>query len=211
MIYILSGNDNKKKNSYLKKLCQGDTAVILSQAEIPKEKIFEYAGSVSLFGGFPIVMIENLIKDKDINFSEEELLILKSSQTIFVFFEEKVFVPDLKKYKKYATIEDFSSLTTKKGPKMNVFDIAEAYGRRDKIGAWILYREAVSQGTAPEEVSGIIFWKIKTMLLNGTKLFSSIELKNRLSDLVSLYHRAHRGECDFTIGLEQFILSSLSK
>ena len=49
------------------------------------------------------------------------------------------------------------------------------------------------------------------MILNGTKFFSKEELKKASSELVSIYHKAHRGEYDFTISLEQFILSSLSK
>jgi hypothetical protein len=211
MIYILLGNDTKKKNAYLKKLCKDDVPVFVSQTDISKEMIFDYAGAVTLFGTYPIIVVENLIKEEVLDFSPEELSSLEESKTTFVFIEEKLLVPELKKYKKYATIEDFSSLATKKVPKMNVFSIADAYSQKDKIGTWILYREAVSLGTAPEEISGIIFWKIKTMLLSGTKYFSKDELKIKSSELVSIYHRAHRGECDFTIGLEQFILSSLSK
>jgi hypothetical protein len=49
------------------------------------------------------------------------------------------------------------------------------------------------------------------MILNGTKVFTKDELKKRSSELVSIYHRAHGGEVDFTISLEQFILNSLNK
>lgn len=211
MIYILTGNDTKKKSSYLKKLCKDDTAIVLSQPEIYKEKFFEYAGSISLFGKSPIIVAENLIKGEIINFSEDDLSVLKNSDTIFVFLEEKLLTACLKKYKKYALIENFSTSVIKSTPKINVFNIADSFSRKDKIGTWILYREAISAGSIPEEISGIIFWKIKTMLLNGNKLFSPNELKKRSSELVSLYHEAHMGESDFTIGLEQFILSSLSK
>lgn len=211
MIYILSGNDTKKKNAYLRKLYKNDQPIFVAETGITKEKLFDYAKSVSLFGGSPIVVIENMLKEGDIAFSSSDILILKDSETVFVFVEEKLLLPEIKKYKKYAIIEDFSSSITKKVPKMNVFSIADAFSRKDKIGTWILYRNAVSLGASPEEISGIIFWKIKTMLLTGAKFFSTLELKNRSSELVSLYHRAHRGECDFVIGLEQFILSSLSK
>jgi len=211
MIYILSGNDTKKKNAYLKKLCNGDLPIFVPQTDVSKAMLFDYAQSTTLFGTHPTIVVENIIEDKILDFSPEDLSSLKESQTIFVFIEEKLLIPDVKKYKKYTTIENFSSPTTKKIPKMNVFGIADSFSRRDKIGTWILYREAVSLGTAPEEISGIIFWKIKTMLLNGTKVFSVNELKSRSSELVAIYHRAHKGDCDFTIGLEQFILSSLSK
>lgn len=210
MIYILSGNDIKKKNAYLKKLYAGEFLSFSSQSNITKENLFDYARSISLFGESPAVAFDGLIKEGVISLSPEELSLLSESATVFVFIEDKLLAVDNKKYKKYATIEDFSSEILKTTPKMNIFGIADAFSKRDKIGTWILYRDAVYLGASPEEISGIIFWKIKTMLLSGTKFFSPDELKNQSSELVSIYHRAHRGESDFTIGLEQFILSSLS-
>lgn len=211
MIYILTGNDTKKKNAYLKKLSNGDQSIFASEINVTKDSLFEQAKSLSLFGGYPTVIIENIIKDGDITFSQEDISILKDSETIFIFIEEKLLATELKKFKKYAIIEDFSIQVIKQASKINIFGIADAFSNRDKIGTWILYREAVSQGISPEEISGIIFWKIKTMFLIGAKFFSTDELKIRSSELVSIYHMAHRGECDFVIGLEQFILSSLSK
>jgi DNA polymerase III delta subunit len=209
MIYILPGNDIKKKNAYLKKLYKGNLPVFIPRESLSKEILLDYATSVSLFGESPIIILEGMIKEGNITLGTEDLLVLKESLTTFVFMEEKLLAPDVKKYKKYGVFEEFSRPTTKQMPKMNVFDIAEAFSRKDKIGTWILYRNAISKGIQPEEVSGIIFWKIKTMLLNGAKFFSADELKKISSELVSLYHKAHRGECDFTIGLEQFILSTL--
>lgn len=211
MIYILLGNDSKKKNAYLKKLVGENQPIFISNIEATKEKFFEYAGSVSLFGFSPFIVVENILKDENIKFSAKEILILKESKTIFIFLEEKLNTSILKEYKKSGIIEEFNNLIVKKTPKMNVFDIAQAFSHRDKIRTWILYREAVSLGVSPEEISGVIFWKIKTMLLDGVKVFSTEELKNYSSNLVDLYHKSHRGECDFTIGLEQFILSSLNK
>lgn len=210
MIYILLGNDAKKKNAYLKKLVGGNQPIFISNTDATKEKFFEYAGSVSLFGFSPSVVAENILKDENIKFSAKEILILKESKTTFIFLEEKLNAPILKEYKKSGIIEEFDNLVVKKVPKMNVFDIAQAFSRRDKIGTWVLYREAVSLGISPEEISGIIFWKIKTMLLSGNGFFSKEELKSNSSNLVDLYHKSHKGECDFTIGLEQFILSSLN-
>ncbi|MBK5215741.1 MAG: hypothetical protein JJE53_02965 [Candidatus Pacebacteria bacterium] len=211
MIYILTGNDIKNKNAYLKKLYKEDRPTFALDASTTKEMLFDYAGSVSLFGGSPIVVVDNITRDEEVSLSASDLEVLKDSLTTFVFMEEKLLASETKKYSKYATIEDFSKKETKKAPKINVFDIADAFSRRDKIGTWILYRNAVSLGVSSEEISGIIFWKIKTMILNGTKLFSVSELKNKSSELLSIYHKAHKGETDFVVGLEQFILSSLSK
>lgn len=211
MIYILSGNDTKKKSAYLKKLYKSDQSIFVPEANATKEMLLDYAMERSLFGESTTVVFENILKKEDISLSPDELSKLKDSKTVVVFLEEKLLAVDSKKYIKYATIEDFSTQIVKQAPKMNMFSIADAFARRDKINTWILYRDAVTLGAQPEEISGIIFWKIKNMVLNGTKSFSQDELKSQSSELVSLYHKAHRGESDFVIGLEQFILSALSK
>jgi len=211
MIYILLGNDTKKKSDYLKKLYKNDLPIFVSSSSITKEELFDQAGSVSLFGGSPIVVLDGVIKEGKVDLSKEDILVLKDSETTFVFLEDKLLASDLKKYKTGAVIEDFNIDIKKSVPKINVFGIADAFSDRNKIGAWILYREAILQGASPEEISGILFWKIKTMILSGSKFFSIDELKNNSSELVSLYHNAHRGESDFVIGLEQFILNSLGK
>lgn len=211
MIYILLGNDIKKKNTYLKKLYKNDVPIFIPHTDISKEFLFNQARSISLFGEHSIIVLDNAIKEGRLDFSVDELRSLKDSETTFILQEEKLLVSDLKKYKKYATIEDFSNLITKKVPKIDVFNIAEAFARWDKIGAWVLYRQAISQGIPPEEISGILFWKIKMMILNGTKIFKLDTLKKMSSELVAIYHKSHKGEIDFTISLEQFILSSLSK
>lgn len=211
MIYILSGNDNKKKNIYLKKLCKNDSPTPVTELNLTKEMLFDYAFSKSLFNNNQIFVFENILKGGNIVLSSKDLSLLKDSHTIFVFFEEKLPVSEIKKYEKYTVIENFNTQIIKQTPKINIFNIADNFSRKDKINTWISYREAISLGVSPEEISGIIFWKIKTMLLSGATLFSIDELKRKSSELVAIYHKAHRGECDFTISLEQFILSSLSK
>lgn len=211
MIYILVGNDTKKKNAYLKKLYKEEQPIFVPEKESTREMLFDYALSRSLFGESSVVVFENILKNEDITLSDKDLSVLKKSETTLVFTEEKLLASEVKKYKKFGTIEDFSREAIKQTPKMNIFGIADAFSRKDKIGTWVLYRDAVALGIPPEEISGIIFWKIKSMILTGTKFFSVDELKNQSSQLVDLYHKAHRGDCDFTIGLEQFILSVLGK
>lgn len=210
MIYILLGNDIKKKSAYIKKISEDSSPVFLSGIDITKETILGHAEMMNLFGNSPTVIAEDFLKS-EVKLSSEEWKILKESKTIFVFLEEKLLAVDMNKLKKYASIENFSTKEVKEKPKFNVFNIAESFAKRDKIGTWILYKEALSLGSSPEEISGIIFWKIKTMVINGSKFFTKDELKMCSSELVSLYHLAHLGKLDFIIGLEQFILSSLDK
>lgn len=209
MIYIVVGNDTKKKNLYLKKLYNDNQPIYIPEKELTKQMLMEYTQSINLFGEYPTLTTENVLKS--LEFSKEEISQLKDSKTNFVFIEESISVADSKKWGKSAEVSIFNEATKKETPKFNVFAIADSFSRKDKIGTWILYREAVSCGIPAEEISGILFWKIKTMILTGSKVFKEDELKNQSSLLVSLYHKSHLGQTDFTIGLEQFILSSLSK
>jgi len=211
MIYILFGNDTKKINSSLKKLTENKEVIYLSQSVISKELINEYALNISLFGESPVVVVENLLSKNEFSFSTKELSSLKDSPTIFILLEDKLLSADEKKYSKYAKTEKFEIKEIKKIPKINTFAIADAYGRGDKIEAWFLYRQAIEAGIEPEAISGILFWKIKTMILNGNRIFSLDNLQKQSKDIVSLYHNSHKGNSDFVIGLEQFILSSLTK
>lgn len=209
MIYIVAGSDTKKKNSYLKKLYKDNPPIYVPEKEFTKEILLSHLGSVNLFGEYPIVVFENVLKNLEL--SSREILELRESKTKFVFIEEKILAADKKKWEKNAEIVLYEDVVKKEVPKFNVFAIADSFSKRDKVGTWILYREAVLYGIPTEEISGILFWKIKTMILNGTKMFSEEELKNQSSSLVSLYHDSHLGNIDFVFGLEQFILKSLSK
>jgi len=208
---VYKRQDNKKKSVYLKTLTKNSDPIVLRDSDVSKEAINNYAGAASLFGDKLVVVVENIISEGKVFLNDEELKQLKDSQNTFIFIEDKLLASNEKKYKKFAEIVSFEEKKTVQAPKINTFAIADAFGQQDKIKAWILYREAVDAGVEPEPISGILFWKIKTMLLNGTRVFTPEALKKQSSELVSLYHRAHRGETDFVIGLEQFILSFLSK
>lgn len=210
MIYILSGSDIHNKNIYTKELTNKKEIFFVSSGEINKNLIMSYATNISLFNESPVVVIENIFKKEDMTFSSSELAYLKESKTIFVFQEDKLLLSDQKKYQKYGEIKIFEEKKKNINQKFNIFSLTDAFANRDKITTWILYHKGIEEGVEPEAIAGVLFWKIKTMILNGNRFFSKEELKNNSSLIVYLYHKAHRGEFDFYIGIEQFILNSLS-
>jgi DNA polymerase III delta subunit len=210
MIYILSGDDSKIKSSYINKLTKNREVIFAQTNDGGKDLVLNYARGVSLFGDSPVVISENFLKDGDIDFSDLELKELKESKTIFIFKEDKMLATDQKKYKKYGEVEVFELKKITKNEKFNPFLITDAFANRDKIMAWTSYLKCIEEGAEPEAIAGVLFWKIKTMMLNGSKAFSKDELKRQSSLIVSIYHKAHRGEVDFVVGIEQFLLSSLS-
>ena len=211
MIYLVYGNDNKKKNAFVKKVSKVFSVVILESEDLDKESILSYTSANSLFGEKTAVIIEGLTKT-NIEFKNNELDMLSKSSNAFILIEDKLLAPEVSKFKKFATIEVFNEekATSKSDSKEN-FAIAESFGSRNKFKTWLTYKDLISKNTTPEEISGILFWKIKMLMTYQNKNFTKEELKKISSNLVSLYHDAHLGKRDFSIGLEQFILSSLNK
>lgn len=210
MIYFIYGSDTKAKSAQIKELIKSSLPIYIPANQISYTILLSYASQVSLFDDKQIIILENPLTESDTVFDEILLKILKDSETQFIFTEDSFTVTELKKYKKYFEKEFKFDSEVKKIIKSNPFDIANAYGSKDKIKTWTLYLSIIEKGEAPEAIAGILFWKIKT-LLSGTftKPFTRQELLQASSNLVDIYHKSHRGECDMEQALEQFILTTL--
>ena len=111
--------------------------------------------------------------------------------------------------------------------EFKIFALTDALGARDKKALWTLYRKAVELGKVPEEIHGILFWQVKSMVLAArsksageaglnpfvygkakryAENYSGDELKAMLEKLVTIYHDSHRGVCDFETAMEIFLL-----
>jgi len=161
-----------------------------------------------------------------------------ASDNIFIFAEGKMDKTSLAKIEKNAEkVQEFikteKTLNKKEklaliGEKIDFFEFADALGRRDKRGLWVLYQDALAEQVPAEEVHGIFFWQVKSMLLGKlcttpeearmkeypfrkareyARNYKDGELETLLEKLVGMYHEAHRGNVDFYVGLEKFILS----
>jgi hypothetical protein len=114
-----------------------------------------------------------------------------------------------------------------KGEKIDFFEFANTLGEKNKKALWTLYQDALDEGVASEEVHAMFFWQVKSMLsaikskdateagLNPyvftksksyAKSYGEEKLKEMSSKLFNVYHQAHRGEVDFAVALERFIL-----
>lgn len=211
MIYICVGTDLKKKNAFLKTLAKNREHIALTPLSTSIEGLMDYASHASLFGEMPLITLENILSNSSIDFSKDSLEILSKSKTLFVFYEDTYNATLEKKYKKYVEqVEKCISVAPKTKPVNRSFALADAFGKKNKIEAWVLYRQAIDAGTPPEALSGMLFWKIKSLVLSNSRTFTKDTLKRNSSELVSIYHKAHLGEGDLSIALEQFILKTLS-
>ena len=113
------------------------------------------------------------------------------------------------------------------GEKVDFFEFTDALGRRDKKGLWVLYQDALAEQVPSEEIHGMFFWETKSLLLakkyttadeagmkpypfqkarEHARNYKDGELETILENLVAMYHEAHRGNIDFPVALEKFIL-----
>jgi len=214
------------------------TLIKIGDEDLTADKIMELASGQALFSSKYIVFFSNTFLNK-----ENKELILKnlkeiaSSDNIFIFAEGKMDKTALTKIEKHAEkVQDFEKVAktlNKKeklaliGVKIDFFEFADALGRRDKRGLWVLYQDALAEQVPAEEVHGIFFWQVKSMLLakkcktaedagmkefpfskssGYSKNYKDGELEKMSSELVAMYHEAHRGNVDFFVALEKFIL-----
>ncbi len=245
MIYFYYGTDTESTRKKAKitvdslLLKKPDATLIkIGDEDLSLGKIMELAGGQGLFSSKYIVFLYKTFDNK-----ENKELILKNikefagSDNIFIFAEEKMDKLSLTKIEKNAEkVQEFikpeRTLTKKealaqRGEKIDFFEFADALGKRDKRGLWVLYQDALAEQVPAEEVHGIFFWQVKSMLLakkcktadeagmkpfpyqkskEYSRNFKDGELENISSKLVVMYHEAHRGNMDFFVALEKFIL-----
>jgi len=213
--------------------------VKIGDEDITEGQILELASGQGLFSSKYIVYVYKTFDNK-----ENKEIILKNikeianSDNIFIFAEGKMDKASLTKIDKNAEkVQEFvkaeKTLNKKEklaliGEKIDFFEFADALGRRDKRGLWVLYQDALAEQVPAEEVHGIFYWQVKSMLLakkcktaeeagmkpypfqksrDHGRNYKDGELENISSNLVSMYHEAHRGNTDFFTALEKFILS----
>ena len=87
--------------------------------------------------------------------------------------------------------------------------MANAFVSKDKLHTWIYFRQAMDRGVAMEEIIGVLFWKIKDMILkkNFTK-FKEEQLKDFVSRLSYLLPEARKEGRDAEAAFEQFLLEA---
>ena len=201
----------------------------------------EYLAGQGLFNDKYIVFLDNILEETTIkDYILEKLPEISKSANIFIWLERKIAKPVADKIKKNAEKAQEFLETSEKGRdfsveggktfslgEFNIFSLADAFGRRDKKNLWTLYQKATMREIPAEEISGVLFWQLKSMILAeksksaeeaGIKPFvfskakafarnyKEDELKNISSELVSIYHDSHRGIGDFETALEAFIL-----
>lgn len=191
----------------------------------------ELTGSQALFKSEYVVVLDSLFGSKE---GEEVVLanIEKISVAPHPFFvlDGKLLAPARKKLEKHAEkVYEFTPKTAPKAESFNTFSLTDALGEKNIKKLWTLFREAKHRGVSDEEIHGILFWMLKSLVLSGKtdspeeagmkpypynkakrflKNFNSAEsLEGSLARFALLPQHARRRGTPLEIELERFILS----
>ncbi|HVU06479.1 MAG TPA: hypothetical protein VHE10_01690 [Candidatus Paceibacterota bacterium] len=236
MLYVIHGTDIEKARERshalfdaLKAKKPDAAAGIMRADEVTPERIEELTQTQGLFENRQILFMDRTLEIPDMrDIMMDKIEAIRESPNIFIFFEGKLTKEILKKLEKRA--EKITEYEAAEGPAKkegSFFALADALGARDKKRLWMLLREALDDDAAPEELHGILFWQAKSLALAArtssaaeaglnpfvygkakryASHFASGEIESLLSNLVHMYHRAHRGQADFAIELEKLAL-----
>ncbi len=219
MLYLLHGTDfekvREKANSLQQDLLKKkpNASIFRFNAEnFNQFQLEELITAQGLFENKYIVILDRVIENEEAKeFILKSLNNLKESSHIFIILQQKLDKASLTRIEKQAEkAQAFSADPSIKlgagKEKFNIFSLTFALEYRDKRKLWILYQTA-RKNAVPEEIHGILWWKVKNMILSGKAgKYSADELKKIAFTLVSIYHDAHRGLFEFDLALERFIL-----
>lgn len=135
----------------------------------------------------------------------ESLSYLPATTTV-VWLEDSFPVAYLKKVPKHTVSEYKDKKTT---TKANPFSIANTLTTGNGSAIWVVYQDLINQGFAPEELFGIIWWKLKDIAKKKTTISDSF--KKTLHTFMSTYADARATAGDLETGLEKTLLSITKK
>ena len=226
MLTVISGTDSLLLSKKTKERLESQNIVsdTVSYIDNPSIDILrESVAAQDLFGNISTFVFREL-NDGVYDFLFSNIESFSQSQNIFIAQVSKV----LKKQKDICekTSVEIIELKAIKEREMPSFVLADAFLRRDKKGAFVALHDELAT-RPPEEVHGGLWYQIKNMTLifsgateeesglhpfvykkiklASTK-FSKKECDEILKTLLEMNHKAHRGEVDFEVALEQFVL-----
>lgn len=219
MIYLFSGDDTENKllfyEKFVKSLPAGTETFFVSRNDFDRTQIESLYSGAGLFFSKCAVIFQNIFEREETqDFILEKLELMGKSANSFIFLEGKLNKPILDAFEKALPVSrqvvpaiNTFLLPKEKKEKFDNFLVANAFGVKDKLNLWIYFRLAMDKGVGMEELVGVLFWKIKDMLVKKDfRKFSEAELKNSVSRLSYLLPQARKKGLDAESAFEQFLL-----
>ncbi|MFA6520093.1 MAG: hypothetical protein WCT44_00625 [Candidatus Paceibacterota bacterium] len=214
MIYLFSGDDAKTKianyERFFKSLPKEVEILTISRNNFDKVQIESFYSGESLFSAKSAIIFEGALERQETrDFILEKLELMGESNNHFIFIEGKLNKPIIDAFKKARAEINVFELPKEKKEKYDNFLVANAFANKDKLNTWIYFRQAMDVGVGMEEIIGVLFWKIKDMILkkNFSK-FSEDQLKAFAAKIPYLLPEARKEGRDAEAAFEQFLLEA---
>lgn len=236
MIYFFYNNNFVEANKKAKKLFsdlqkkkRDATFISLDFLTVSETGLREVLESQGLFESKIVCFLSRILENKELSLDLKKILKdMKESSTIFIWVESNLKKSDielLSKYSEKSSVEETKEKVNK--TEFNVFSLGDAFGQRDRKKFWKLVLEVKKRGIPGEEIHGILWWQLKSMILSVSsknseesglkpfvysksktfaKNFTEKELQDMADKLVLIYHEAHRGKLDLYDELEKIAL-----
>jgi DNA polymerase III delta subunit len=216
MLYLFCGDDTKEKlasyEAFLKTQAQAskETSEIffINKNDFDPVQVESFYSGSSLFAESSIVVFHDILsEDKENEFILPRLKSMAESKNLFIFVEGKLAKPALDAFKKAKADLNIFEVPKEKKEKFNSFVIANAFAAKDKFNTWLYFRQAVDRGVALDELAGILFWKVKDMILKrNLGKWKEEELKTVAGLISYLLPEARKKGPEAESAMEQFLL-----
>lgn len=213
MLYVYYGTDEKASRAKLRRAMEAlqkrvpyaHILRVTDESEISMKDILESQG---LFHPKQVIFFDGALSNKAIRDDVFKYIKeIKKSEHIFFVHEEKLLAAHEKKLKQYAEKLEKSDQKEVGSKKENAFALANALGGGKRSEVWVEYRKALLKGAVPEALHGMLFWKVKDMLLKGRCGERESEYKKMLGVLAEMPHKTRRDGVELEYALEEFILN----
>jgi len=235
MIYFIYGDDFNKTREKLNSLISDMVSkkpnislIKINEENIKDHDILNLVSEQGLFENEMMIVFHSLFGGGFLKEDAKEYIsLMKKSKNIFIVFEGLLDKKTLDLIKKGAG-ETFEFFIKNKPLKVfNPFALGDALGEKNKKLLWVSYYKALSNGASAEELHGMLFWQIKSILIaklakdateSGLKpfvygkakrfasKFKEEDLRKLGTELVQIYDEARKGITELAVGLEKFIL-----
>jgi hypothetical protein len=212
MIYLFSGDDAKNKvlnyEKFIKTIPTSAQVFFVNRNNFDPTQIESLYSGASLFSSQCTVVFQGIFEHEETrDFVLEKMEQMGKSANSFVFMEGKLSKPILDEFKKARAELNVFELPKEKKEKYDNFLVANAFANKDKLNTWVYFRQAMDVGVNLEEIVGVLFWKIKDMLLKKNfSRFTEEQLKDFAARLSYLLPEARKDGRDAEAALEQFLL-----
>jgi DNA polymerase III delta subunit len=227
MIYAIVGDNLDERKKVLEKLKAQHPFELRTQSAdtVDLNEISSMVSSDGLFGDSYLLLLQDVLAEDTIsNYLQENMEDLRTSSTVFCLIEEKMGKPIQRKFEFKSSELIELPKKVKKEESFNLFSLTDTLASGDKKNLWVQYQKALKAGKTAEEISPILLWQLKSLVLaqrspsaseSGMKPFvynkaarSPLALERSqkaYKDLLAAYHESRRGK-NLSDELEKILL-----